>query len=76
MYMWCVCVHVSTIAEWRPCREGRNLMRRERAIRKKKDYYLMLSLSRNLDSKRVHEGCLVRVREPVGRAGEDERAVG
>lgn len=74
MCMWCVCpcAHDSR----RETMQGRKESNEKREDnRKKKDCSIMLSLSRNLDSKCAHEGCLVRVRGPGGRAGEDERAV-
>lgn len=73
----CICVYVACAHDSRrETMQGRKESNEKREDnRKKKDCYSMRSLSRNLDSKCAHEGCLMRVRGPEGRAGEDERAV-
>lgn len=71
-----MCMHVHMIEEGRPCREGRNLMRRERAIGRRKTVISCFLFQKNLDSKCVHGGCLVRVRGPVERAGEGNEGEG
>lgn len=76
MYVYVGCVSMCT--RWpKGVHAGRKESNEQReSNRKKKDCYLKLSLSRNLDSKCVlTAGCLVRVRGPVGRAREDERAM-